>query len=398
MSSAAGNTSDVDVSAAVDAAVEEVVNNEVSAEENGTDSNAKEGTDNGDSKVRRDPKTAAEAVRAMSSLAASDVSGNGVSGKGVLKTSIETFRMSDGKKHKNDLYVDSEEKALDLIQKMVSAAATSKKGTKWEFRSVPIDQFGKTLDDVYLAFLRWAAIDDADATEHGEGIEKKKSEEGKQSRINVSKAYRRLESYASWMEDAKEDLAGPGPLTAQSVRNAWDAWKMRVSYDSSSRLVWWFDLGALDLGKCKKIPPEESLRLFVWLSHAIMFDDNAQRNGMVFAEDCAKIGFWDVMTLFPMKLGLKLDRLTIGVLPVKMKKLYILNTPVWCDLLMKMMGAFMSKKMKKRIVTVKDKDHAKAVDELGGAEYTLANFGGCNGTMISCVIEDTYFSKEGAED
>eukprot|EP00568_Trieres_chinensis_P019873 CAMPEP_0183323086 /NCGR_PEP_ID=MMETSP0160_2-20130417/73517_1 /TAXON_ID=2839 ORGANISM="Odontella Sinensis, Strain Grunow 1884" /NCGR_SAMPLE_ID=MMETSP0160_2 /ASSEMBLY_ACC=CAM_ASM_000250 /LENGTH=209 /DNA_ID=CAMNT_0025490393 /DNA_START=15 /DNA_END=641 /DNA_ORIENTATION=+ len=209
------------------------------------------------------------------------------------------MRMAEGKSHKSDVYSDDYELALDLLREMVQLAikkaggVESKKGKKWKFRSVPHEQFGKTLDDVYMSFLRWGAKSDEidDKTAHssevgeddtsGEGVggTEENFEEETAVWINVSKSFRRLESYAGWMEDSSEDLMAKGPMTADSVRKAWEMWKMKISYDSQKRLVWWFDFEAIDLKECKHISPEDSLRLFVWLSHLIMFDENAQKNG-----------------------------------------------------------------------------------------------------------------------
>ena len=112
---------------------------------------------------------------------------------------------------------------------------------------------------------------------------------------------------------------------------------------------------------------------------------------MVFAEDCAKAGFWDTMTLFPMKLGLKLDRLTIGVLPIKTKLIYILNTPTWIDIMMKMMKPFLSAKMRKRIILVKDKDHERLLSDMGSKNCIPEGFGTIGGTMVTDVVTKTYY-------
>jgi hypothetical protein len=71
----------------------------------------------------------------------------------------------------------------------------------------------------------------------------------------------------------------------------------------------------------------DSLRAFVWYSHYVMYDESVQENGLIFIESVAKLGIIKTMTLVPMKVGAKLDRLTIGVLPVKMNAIYILETP-----------------------------------------------------------------------
>ena len=173
------------------------------------------------------------------------------------------------------------------------------------------------------------------------------------------------------MQDTEDDLMEP-PLTKSSVEKCLDAWSMKSSVDNQGRFVWWVDFGAIDTKNIKKdYTPEESLRAFVYYSHQVMYDSNAQENGMVFVENVAKIGFMETFTMMPMKLSAKLDRLTIGVLPVKMAACYILETPKWMNILMKFMGMFMSGKMKKRIVMLDDYDKLK---DLLGEECIIPSF------------------------
>ena len=93
------------------------------------------------------------------------------------------------------------------------------------------------------------------------------------------------------------------------------------------------------------------------------------------------------MTMVPMKLGTKLDRLTIGVLPIKMNALYILETPKWCSMLMKFLGAFMSKKMKQRIAILQD--WAK-VEDLLGKECIPKGFGKLEGCHEMDLVRSEY--------
>jgi hypothetical protein len=261
-----------------------------------------------------------------------------------------------------------------------NAKLKSKKRIKWEIRTSPHDQFGKTLDDTFLAFVQWAKSSSNDANN---------DEQSPTLTYNVSKAFRRLESYAEWMEDTGDDLTQE-PLTATSVQVALKAWAMRSSIDKHGRFAWWIDFDQMDKSAIKKdISPTESLRAFVWYSHYVMYDTNAQEKGVVLIESVAKMGFLQSMTLVPMKLGVKLDRLTIGVLPVKMKAIYILETPTWMDVFMKFMGVFMSKKMKQRIIILKDWNK---VEELLGKECIPKPFGKLEGSMEVDPVVEQYFS------
>lgn len=210
------------------------------------------------------------------------------------------------------------------------------------------------------------------------------------SKVNVDKALRRLESYADWMHDTGTDLIEPA-LTPQSIKKALDAWAFSSSIDGEGCLVWWMDVAQMDFPSLKKdFKPEDHLRAFVWYSHALMYDESAQKNGMVIIENLAKIGMIDCFTLMPTKLATKLDRLTIGVLPVKMQYCYMFESPTWMNVFMKLVGVFMSKKMKERLVFLKSWDE---VDKIGGLENIPKGFGKCDGKLekSESTIERRYF-------
>ena len=102
----------------------------------------------------------------------------------------------------------------------------------------------------------------------------------------------------------------------------------------------------------------------------------------------ATVGFYSAMTLVPMKLGAKIDRLTIGVLPVKMKLILCLDSPRWMSLMMKVFGVFMSRKMRSRI-KVKKQEWAY-VSECFGQACIPAGFGECGGTLSEDPVLDAY--------
>jgi len=148
----------------------------------------------------------------------------------------------------------------------------------------------------------------------------------------------------------------------------------------------------MDVKALKTLPVEESLRYVVWYSHYVMFDENARKNGVIIVENMDKLGFWACFTLIPPKLSAKMDRLTIGVLPVKMKKFYITEAASWMNILMAIMSPFMSKKMKSRMANMKD-DYDGVMEALGGPEYTYENFGETKGGLLKDdEVSAKYFS------
>jgi len=281
---------------------------------------------------------------------------------------------STGSDLKTDKFTD-EAAVLDVLKALIEEKKTSitKEDVrkKWDFHSSPHAHFGKTLDDTYMAFLSWARVKED------------------KSKVNVSKAFRRLESYADWMHDAAADLTNP-PLTTESVKKAVDAWAFNTSIDSEGRLVWWCDMGKFNYSQFKDdFTPEDHLRAFVWYLHAVLYNESARENGMIFVQNVNKIGLVQCLTLMPPKLSTKLDRLTIGVLPIKMQCIYMFETPTWINIFMKIVGVFMSKKMKERMVTLKWDE----IDKIGGVEAIPKGFGKVEGTLEESVIEKMYFTE-----
>ena len=113
------------------------------------------------------------------------------------------------------------------------------------------------------------------------------------------------------MHDTGTDLTDPA-LTPESVKKALDAWCFISSIDAEGRLVWWLDVAKMDMQKIKKeFKPEDHLRALVWYSHAPLYDENAQKNGLVFVENLNKIGIIEYFSFMPAKLSMKLDHVLV---------------------------------------------------------------------------------------
>lgn len=291
----------------------------------------------------------------------------------------DIFSKALGSNHKLDK-IANESASLAVLKGLVEETKNSikkdGKKIKWEFATSPHEHFGKTLDDTYTAFLKWARVKED------------------MSKVNVSRALRRLEAYAEWMHEAEADLTEP--LTAKSVKKAVDTWAFNSSVDKEGRLVWWMDLGNVDVAKMKTdFTPEDHLRAYVWYNHGIMYNTSAQENGMVAVDNMNKIGIVQFFTLMSAKLSTKLDRLMIGAMPIHMQCMYMFEAPTWCTFFMKVVGAFMfmRKKSKERIIFLKDWSDT-STDKIGGLEAIPKGFGKENvkGTLVGDVVEDAYFS------
>jgi len=288
---------------------------------------------------------------------------------------INTISNATGSDKEGDKIVSTPIEALVLLHQLIEETKqnTVKESElkKWDFATSPHVHFNKTLDDTFMAFIMWARVKDDES-----------------SMINVSKAFRRLETYANWMHNSSIDLVDP--LTPASIQKGLEQWCMNSSYDKDGRFLWWCDMSRIDMPYMKKeLTPEESLRAFVWYAHAVMYDEKAQKNGLVFIYNVNRIGMIATFTLTPAKFAAKLDCLTIGVLPIKMKGIYMLDSPTWLRLFMGLMSIFMSKKMKERIVNVKE---WKTIEETFGAETIPKMFGKLEGKLQEDVLEKEYFS------
>ena len=65
---------------------------------------------------------------------------------------------------------------------------------------------------------------------------------------------------------------------------------------------------------------------------------------LVDSEHLDRVGMIHLFSIIPADLSAKLDRLTIGVLPLKMKSIYLLQNPRWMSFLLVLIAPSLSKK------------------------------------------------------
>lgn len=278
----------------------------------------------------------------------------------ILQTVRNIVRSSGGTTFSDDVIANDMDTALSMFKDMIPDEWThlsSSTETTLLSDILPLEEYGKTLDDLYLSFLHWSLADSAEDNKeesatcnlHG-GVNA-----GKSKAINVSKAYRRMERYMEWMQEAYDDLMTPERLSASSLVDIWSAFQMKMTYDDCGRLVWWLDMALVDLPRIQsEIPPREITRLFVWIAHYIMFNPNAQNHGIVFFSGMGHVDFWTFMTMLPVDVGLKLDSFTISVIPAKTKFLVLYDRPGWAKFLFQLIKPFLRRAMQRRVIVIEE--------------------------------------------
>jgi hypothetical protein len=288
--------------------------------------------------------------------------------KQVMDETKRTFSMAEGEHKTGDVMLESLEEALEILNAHVQEMdrklqATNDKKKDNEkaplFLSwmdlVPLNSFNATQDEFLTAFLKWSIKEPSDPVEERRNFKKSTDVDSSKKNINVTKASRRLDSYFEWMSENMAESLKERPLTWESIEASAKVWDVQITIDDTGRFIWWIDLGVTNLDAIKAMDPIEHLRYVVWFSHLVMLDTHAQDNGAVIVENCGRIGFFKMMTLMPMELSAKLDRLTIGILPVKMKAIHIFGAAMWMQVVLGFMRPFMSKKMRERMIIINEK-------------------------------------------
>lgn len=296
---------------------------------------------------------------------------------------------ADGKELKGDAYATEIDEALKMLQIMVKETA-AKTEEDWSFSTSPLKDFGKTIDDVLMAFIRWSVVDnyhdnpaDGNSCVLIGGINHPPSES---ERINVSKAFRRLTAYQQWMRSVSSDLKDP-PLTNRSIKSTLSVFSLHVSHDECGRLVWYVNLGKTDITKLKLQSPRETTRMFVWIAHLLFLDERAQTKGLVVVDDMAEIGFLQYMTMLPIQVGISVDRFLISVTPLKAKNVVLMHRPKWAEIGYSLLSWFLTKKMKDRVTMVeKGKENEMMKRIVGGAKFVPRDFSDVEGMVTKDII------------
>lgn len=308
----------------------------------------------------------------------------------VLAEYISVVKGADGYDLKDDIRATNMEEGLKLLQSMVHEGASISKEDAliWSFHTTPLNDFGKTIDDVLLAFLRWSVVDNNSFQENKScqligGVNEYND---KERDINISKAFRRLTSYIHWMQSVSSDLIDP-PLSFDSISPSLSTFSLHVTHDNCDRLIWWVNLGKTDLSAFKSQSPKETIRLFVWIAHLLFLDEGAQTNGLVVVDDMAGIGFYDYMTMLPLNVGISVDRFLVSVTPLKAKNVILMHLPRWAEIGYGLLSWFLTKKMKARVTIVSRGEEVETLEKVvGGSSFIPVDFGDYKGEVISDIV------------
>lgn len=151
--------------------------------------------------------------------------------------------------------------------------------------------------------------------------------------------------------------------------------------------LWFIDAKQMAIG-LKEASDWAKVELFVYLTHALIFDENTQLHGVIFLEDMQFIGFLEAMKIISPKTKKRSDKLMMGSMSIKMKKFVIIRAPWWCRWLTKLMYPFLSKKMRARFEMVGE-NWLKLKREIGGDWSVMPPNFACG--MGQCSEPDKFF-------
>ena len=285
--------------------------------------------------------------------------------------------------------------ALDTLKGMIARAADADGGDrdKWQFEAslAPLRMMGnRTLDDLFVAFLRWSQgkhEDDYDAS----------------TAFNVEKAFRRLERFATWGHKHHRDMQSAGAGAGGEAPYGPDAfladhtqlWSMLVSVNTSrgaqpGSVIWVIEPARMNVEELKQTPPARILRYMWHLTHALSLDADANRHGCVIVENLAGASLWVMLGLVPSSVKAKADKLLAGASAVKVKRVLLLNAPWGLRLLIRFVRLFLSKKIRSRFRVTTE---AKMAETVGGwsqiPSNRLAGCGSCADRVVELVQSST---------
>ena len=303
----------------------------------------------------------------MASLASAD----SAQLKAQVANEAKAMNNMEGNDEKGDLRT-SWDNALGALKTMIPPV--TKDDHTWEFRGVHLGEgpaAGKKMDEFLFSFLRWA---------------QKPADRAAKS-VNVSKAFRRLRTFAKYQEThadgwfatpvKKEECILPNKFFGMTI--------LRENEVKSGSAIW-----IIDLERCEGNFDKTSFgltddMLMRWLWYTMIcsiFDEVVQNEGVIIIQNLKNVGFTGFVKLSRASSSVEteMNKLFYGCCPFKMKECIANGSPWWINMLLGIMSLFLSKKMKERIknMTVKE-----AVDHCGGTEVFPVGYLGGTGTQLN---------------
>jgi CRAL/TRIO domain len=322
----------------------------------------------------------------------------GVDGKrhSYFSATLQTFNMRGGKDKNDDTLCASLEDAMIVLESMVEPKRQAgSNGGAWDFSLTPLEDFDANEKDLLRSFVLWSRKQEQHQTQQQQQHDEKTAATTSKPQpliYNVSKAFRRLESYIEWMnQNARDFNFKNSEISMKDIARVWD---MKMTHDKQGRLVWFCDLEALDFDYIKhKLPHDDTLRYLVWLVHLILFDKGTQENGVVLVYSIGKVGLIESLTLVPLELQHKFDSLSIGRLPIRVESIIMFNNPTWMKVVMALVTPFLSRKMTRRLKLIKRlEDPRQILEDVLGSNCFPANMMAqqLQGTLENDLISERF--------
>ena len=232
-----------------------------------------------------------------------------------------------------------------LALKAMIPAKEDETDTMYDFKSVHLGKSaarGKTKDDIYRGFLYWS----------------QKDEDVENECFNITKAFKRLTSFAKCQDDYFEKYWDT-PVYLKEIRvvnEFMSAFTPEYEVAGGSPL-WAYAMGSHGRGWDLKewgITDKLLMRWFWYTVVCCLFDKKAQHPGVVIVQSFNNMGVGEMVKMNNAFSGIEkeMNRMFYGCLPVKMKSIIIVGSPWWMSALMRIMRLFLSKKMSERFKNV----------------------------------------------
>lgn len=277
---------------------------------------------------------------------------------------VRIFRSNnDIKVLKTDFITHDMSIALDYLHALIlkSVKKSSKRSKnyniKWTFRRSIHRIFDKTLDDIFLSFLRWSAVPIADRNFP--------------FLLNVHRAFRRLEKYADWLEKYGEDLTDT-TVDVDQVKGMLEGKVYRHNLDEHGKFLVWIDMSHA-ISEFHGMSKNDCFRFFAWMAHQAMFAENAQQSSLI--QYCAgQITFAEYNSIMDYKKWFGICKLGLSTSSLNIDHIYIIDAPGWMRSQYSLISRLLNKSTRSRF-TIRKRKSLDVFEKLGILNSVPEGFG-----------------------